>query len=64
MPNKYKKEHFQIESFRPLRLQEARKALERHVHRVQMHAHTNEDYKKGILKEKTMWEKLSGFFKR
>lgn len=56
-------DHFQVDSFKPVKLKEAREALERHVLRVQMHAHTNDDYKKGVLKETTLWGKLSGYFK-
>jgi len=64
MRNKYKMDKFQVDTFRPTKLKEAREALEKHILRVQMHAHTNDEYKKGVLKEESLWQKLSGLFKR
>ncbi len=64
MQNDLKKDEFKVDHFEPVKLKEAREALERHMLRVQMHGYTNETYKKGLLKESTLWEKIVGLFKR
>jgi len=63
MPNDLDKGEFNVDNFEPVKLKEAREALEKHVLRVQMHGYTNETYKQGVLKESTLWEKVSGLFK-
>ena len=53
MPNK-----LHIENFKPRHLRKAREALGKHLKTVEIHAHTNETYKKGILKPPSIWEKI------
>jgi hypothetical protein len=63
MPSNTEETEFRIQSFRPSKLKKAREALDRHVLRVEFHAETNEAYKKGVLKENSLWQKLTGLFK-
>ena len=49
MPNK---------DFEPTHLKKARIALEKHLKAVEAHAATNDAYKKGLLKEPSLWEKI------
>ncbi|HFU76904.1 MAG TPA: hypothetical protein ENK98_05105 [Epsilonproteobacteria bacterium] len=51
-------EDFQIESFEPRHLKKARESLDKHLKAVEAHAQTNDEYKHGILKEPTLWEKI------
>ena len=49
--------------FEPKHLKKAREALGKHLKVVEIHANTNEDYKKGILKEPSLWYRLIHLFK-
>lgn len=49
--------------FEPKHLKKAREALEKHLKVVEIHASTNEGYKKGILKEPSLWRKILHLFK-
>jgi len=51
-------EDFQIESFEPRHLKKARESLDKHLTAVEIHAQTNEEYKNGLLKELSIWEKI------
>jgi len=49
--------------YEPRHLQKATKALEKHLKKVEKYAYINEEYKKGILKEPSLWEKFIRIFK-
>lgn len=49
--------------FEPIHLKKSRQSLDKHLKTAQIHAHENEDYKKGILKEPSWWEKFLRLFK-
>jgi len=49
--------------FEATHIKQAIKALDKHLSAVEIHSYTNEEYKKGILKEPAIWEKLLDLFK-
>jgi len=51
-------------NFKPIKIIKARKALEKHLLVVESHAQTNKDYKKGVLKGPSLWQRISLWFKR
>jgi hypothetical protein len=58
MLNETQAENFQIENFEPRHLKKARVSLEKHLKAVEQHAQTNDAYKKGLLKEPSLWDKI------
>jgi len=58
MQNDVEYDKFQIEDFEPKHLKKAHAALDKHLKAVEEHAATNDIYKKGILKEASLWEKI------
>ena len=51
-------DEFYIDSFEPRHLKKACLSLDKHLKAVEKHASTNEAYKKGILKETNLWDKI------
>jgi len=58
MPNDTKTDNFKIESFEPKHLKKARVVLEKHLKAAEKHAAMNDGYKKGLLKEVSLWSKI------
>jgi len=53
MPNK-----LEVENFEPKHLKKAHIALEKHLKAVEEHAAKNDEYKRGLLKTPSLWDKI------
>lgn len=50
-------------NFEAKHIKKAVEVLAKHLRAVEVHSDLNQDYKKGILKEPSVWKKVSTFFK-
>lgn len=49
--------------FEPKHMKKAIEALAKHLMAAERHANTNEEYKKGILKNQSFWDKIVKLFR-